>query len=294
VRFTNRHGLPQSLVDAVTNDPYDNGGAWRSVTQLIAPARQVLLKKRHEPEIVVDVSERLFALYGQIVHGILERANTADLVEDRLFTEVRGKKISGGYDVLQLQNAKLVDWKFSTVWKAFGTSDEWTAQLNLLALLIRRQMGIELRELEIILLMRDHSKPKARREENYPQLPVKRIPITLWSKDQQEQYLYSRVDAHLLAEEKLPLCSDPETWAQPTVYAVKKKGNKSAVRNGLFYDKQRALECAITLNAEKKGQYFIETRPGERKRCADYCEAAPFCEQFREYARVGPVGSTDT
>jgi hypothetical protein len=283
MKFTNRHGLPQALCDAVTNDPYDNGGAWRSVTQLIAPPRQVLLKKLHDHEIVEDVSERLYALYGQIVHAILERANTDDLVEDRLFTSECGRLISGGYDVLQLQKGKLIDWKFSTVWKAIGGVDEWIAQLNLLALLFRRK-GIDIRELEIVLLMRDHSKPKARREENYPQLPVKRIPIPMWSALEQDTYLEKRVRLHMEAEDKLPLCSPPERWQKPSIYAVIKQGGTKAVRGGLCETKEEA-EAMVRAGKDLE----IQVRQGESTRCFDYCSAAPFCKQFLSELRGVPL-----
>lgn len=276
MRFTNKLGLPQALADAVTHDPYDNGGAWRSVTQLISPPRQVVLKKRHDHEIEEDVSDRLYSLYGQIVHKILERSNTKDLVEKRLFTEQRGKVISGGFDVLQLQEGRLVDWKFSTVWKANGTHEEWTAQLNLLALFFRRE-GKEINFLEVILLMRDHSRPRARRESEYPPLPVKRIPLPLWTRTEQECYLDYRVDLHLKAEESLPLCTASEKWAKPNIYAVMKKGNKHAIKGGLSADK----ETAEKLCADDPNRY-LEIRLGENTRCLDYCSCAKFCAQHQD------------
>jgi hypothetical protein len=232
MKFTNRLNLPQALADAVTNDPYDNGGAWRSVTQLISPPRLVQLKKVHDDEIEEDVSDRIYSLYGQIVHQILQRSNTKDIVEERVFTTQRGKSISGGFDVLQLHEGRLIDWKFSTVWKAIGNHEEWTAQVNLLALLFRRK-GMDINFLEIILLMRDHSKPRARREGEYPQLPVKRIPLPIWTRSEQECYLDHRVELHLKAEEELPLCTASERWAKPNIYAVMKKGNKHAIKGGV-------------------------------------------------------------
>lgn len=276
MKFTNKLDLPQALADAVSNDPYDNGGAWRSVTQLIAPPRQVALRKKHEEEIEEDVSERLYSLYGQIVHSILERSNTKDLAEGRLCTECFGKKISGGYDVLQLADGRLSDWKFSTVWKAKGDNEDWVAQVNLLALLFRIQK-VEIKELQVILLMRDHSKPKARREPDYPQLPVQKIPIPLWSEDEQMRYLETRVKLHLAAEEKLPLCTPAERWTKPSIYAVMKKGRKSAVK---LHDEKASAEEAIT--AWQDPAYYLEVRSGESTRCLDYCNVSKFCKQNLE------------
>lgn len=276
MKLTNRFGLPQALVDAVTNDPYDNGGSWRSVTQLIAPARQVVLLKRHDNEIEVDVSERLYALYGQIVHQILERANTKDLVEERLFTERFGKRVSGGFDVLQAQKGKLIDWKFSTVWKAVGDKIDWERQVNLLALLCREQLGVHVTEIEIVLMMRDHSKPKARREGgNYPQLPVARLPLRLWTPIQQESYLQERVLAHMAAEKDLPQCTPPEKWQRPDKWAVCSKQNpKRAISGGIFEKEEEAVAVA-----RDNPKVLVQHRPGECVRCLDYCLASNFCSQ---------------
>lgn len=274
MKITNYYGLPQALVDAVRNDPYDNGGAWRSVTQLISPPRLVVLRKRHDHEIEEDVSDRLWALYGQIVHDILARANTEDLVEERLSCEVRGKLISGGFDVMQLSKGRLSDWKFSTVYKAIGNSEDWISQVNLLVLLFRKK-GIEVREAEIILLMRDHMKSKARRGGVYPPHGVQRIPVPLWSIDEAEHYLDLRVQLHLKAEERLPQCSGRERWAKPTIYAVMRQGRKTAVRGGVQKDKAEA-EKIVALNTK----HYLEVRAGESTRCIDFCSAAPFCSQF--------------
>lgn len=279
MKITNRLALPQALVDAVKNDPYDNGGAWRSVTQLIAPPRQIILKKKHDAEIEEDASERLFALYGQIVHGILERANTENLVEERLFMEVHGKKISGAFDTLQLSNGRLSDWKFSTVWKAIGTPDEWVAQMNLLAVLFRAN-GIEIKEAEIILLMRDHSKTKAKRESTYPQLPIHRMLTPLWPEVIQRGFLNSRVHEHLRAEVELPECTKEDRWQKDAVYAVMKKGRKNALK---LYDN---VEAAQRHAAFEPDVLSVVNRSGESIRCESYCVAAKFCTQYKAIKEV--------
>ena len=81
--ITNNEALPQPIVDAVTKDPYSRGDSDISVTQLLQPARKVVLEKKHDHEMVVDAADRLFALLGQIGHGILERAANSGIVEKR-------------------------------------------------------------------------------------------------------------------------------------------------------------------------------------------------------------------
>lgn len=72
--ITNPQGLPPALIRAIENDRYDNGGADYSVTTLISPVRKAALWGRYAERIQVDASDRLFALYGQLGHTLLERA----------------------------------------------------------------------------------------------------------------------------------------------------------------------------------------------------------------------------
>ena len=101
VKITNKHGLPQALVNAVQNDPYDGGVADISVTRLIQPPQIGYLARGVELE--EDVSERIWVLLGQAVHTILERAyqHSDALVEQRLYTECCGWTVSGKPDLLE-------------------------------------------------------------------------------------------------------------------------------------------------------------------------------------------------
>ena len=71
--ITNKHGLPQSIVDAVANDPYVGGGDI-SATKLIDAPQIMQLTRQHKDQITVDVSDRVWSLFGQAIHTMLERA----------------------------------------------------------------------------------------------------------------------------------------------------------------------------------------------------------------------------
>lgn len=273
--LTNRLNLPEALVSAIANDSYSRGDSWRTVTELISPPRSVALKHSNENKITEDVAERLYSMYGQIVHGILERSNKTAVVEKRLFTEVLGKRISGQFDSLDVDSGTLRDWKFSTAWKAKQGEppQEWVEQMNLLAHLLREH-GHEVRALEIVLLMRDHSKLEAKRDASYPQLPVQRIPIALWKPEKAKEFLELRVKMHLGAEVSLPECSKEERWAKPDVFAVMKEGRKSAVK--LYDNETEAQTHAYEIGG------FVTYRPGESVRCSSYCAASSFCTQFQK------------
>ena len=152
--LTNRLGLPQAIVDAVTNDPYSRGASDISVTQLIQPPYQRQLRLQHEP--IEDASDRIWSLVGQVGHGIVERAypqaytaaaalltpkevhDTYGVVaERRLFMKCNGWTVSGQFDVIE--KGHLQDYKFTSVWSVIGdTKTEWINQLNLRRLLALR------------------------------------------------------------------------------------------------------------------------------------------------------------
>jgi len=72
---------------------------------------------------------------------------------------------------------------------------------------------------------------------------------------------------------ELPLCSDEEQWAKPTVYAVMKEGRKSALKLCSSEEEARTL-------LDEKGTY-LQVRPGEKTRCESYCQVRDFCEQYQ-------------
>lgn len=107
MKLTNRLGLPRSIENAVRNDRYSRGNADISVTGLIGPARKRALEIKHADEITEDVAERIWALMGQIAHGILQRADDGSLTEKRLFIERHGWRISGQFDRLCLEEVEV-------------------------------------------------------------------------------------------------------------------------------------------------------------------------------------------
>ena len=145
--LTNIFGLPEALVNAVRNDPYQGGGDI-SVTKLIDSPQKRVLSKRYKEVVVEDVSERIWALMGQAVHTVLERANTNALVEKRLFAQIGDWTLSGQFDRVHLQDGVLQDYKVCSTFKAEG-DESWTRQLNVLKWLAK-QNGIEVERLEVV------------------------------------------------------------------------------------------------------------------------------------------------
>ncbi len=284
-RLTNKLRLPSPIVKAVMNDPYDNRKSDFTPSILLTPPRARALINQHRNEITEDVSDKLWALMGQIGHTILERAGDKNIIERRFFAKVASFMVSGQADlILQPQsisdamhseeiNAELVDYKFCSVWTAKeGVKTEWTQQLNILKYLASEDENpVTINKANIIAIFRDWSKPKARREKDYPQSQVQVMPVELWSLEKTEAFICERIAAHISAETTLPLCTDEERWHTPDKWAVLKKGNKRAHR--LLDNEQQANAMAT------QEKMVVEFRLGESKRCADYCKAFPFCTQ---------------
>lgn len=265
--ITNRHGLPAALVAAVTNDPYKGGGDV-SVTKLIdAPQRRVL-NLRNRAVLTEDVSERIWALLGQAVHHILERAGTDTLTEERLFAEAGGWQVSGQFDRLHLEGKTLSDYKVTSTYKATGSAS-WTAQLNVLRWLAWKN-GITVDSLEIVAILRDWRKTEADRNPAYPRRAVVVIPVEVWPMEDTEAYVRARVALHQQAEEDLSTtpCTDDERWYSGDKWAIIKPGGKRALK--VLDEKPEVVPDG----------YDLQHRIGEYRRCAHYCEVAPFCAQW--------------
>jgi hypothetical protein len=266
-------------VAAVENDTYSNGGSDISVTGLIAPAYQRRLRQTVEP--IEDAAERLYALYGQIGHGILERAGlrVGSNVETRLFTTMCGWKISGQYDLYE--DGIIYDYKFASVWSVKGEpKKEWVQQLNLLRFLADAN-GMFVSGLRIIALLRDHSMTQAQRDRGYPQLPIAAVDIPMWDLDEAERFLYERVVAHQEANPEP--CSDEERWKSPSTFAVRKEGRKKAVK---LYDLQADAEQHA---AEAGKGHFVEVRPGNYRRCAEFCNVSHGCPVYANTQREAQI-----
>lgn len=289
MKLTNKNSYPEALLQAIENDPYDKGDAEFSITELLQPPRIVVLRKEHAGEIEEDIDDRLWTLYGQIAHLILERANRGAIAEKRYFATFEGVKISGQVDTLDLDRGTLSDWKFTTAWKfkaGDGAPPEWVAQLNL-QLELLRQNGLDADRLEIIGLLRDFSKLEARRNPQYPQQAVQRLAFAPWPREQTRKYLRERILLHRQARLSLPECAAEERWAKPDVYAVMKKGRKTAVR---LYPNAEAAR----LHAESEPAHFVVFRPGESVRCSAYCPVSKFCTQYEKSIASEPAAALAT
>ena len=290
MRLENKHDLPETIARAIikTNDRYDAGAVDASVTQLIQPPRINLLRKLHYKDMVRDLSEELYAVLGSGIHHLLEIGATANMVvEERLFLTIDGWRISGAIDVQEFDGNEvdIIDYKVTSTYSVTKTGDvkeEWLTQLNLQALLVEQNKPeVQVRSLSIMAFLRDWSSSTAQRDPMYPQAPLVKVPIPLWSRQKQLAYARERIALHRKARfdhnmgEELDHCTTEDRWVRDEKWVVMKKGGKRALKT--FGNPVDALELA-----QSKGKdYHVVYRPGKSTRCG-FCGVSQFCSQYRD------------
>lgn len=285
--ITNKHNLPQTFVNIMKRPTYSKGKANISATELINSPRIVQLRKMHEDKLESDVSDMVWSIFGTAIHGVLEHGKDENhLIEERLHANIDGWSISGAID-LQITNedgtVTINDYKTTGAWAVMNEKADWEYQLNIYAWLVEKVKGDKVSKLEIVAIIRDWSRRDAAIKANYPDAPIKVIPIQLWPMEERENFIKARIKEHsnaafdLETGDDLPLCTPDQMWEKPTTYAVRKTGNVKA-RNVCATEEE-----ALAKVAEYGKGYEMEVRQGERTRCATFCPVSGYCSQYKEY-----------
>lgn len=284
MKVTNKFDLPQTFLNVIHRPTYTKGDSHISTTELLNSPRIVQLKHKHWEDLEQDASEMVWQLFGSAVHGILEHGKDKNhIVEERIFTVFDGWTISGAIDLQEVtpEGIQISDYKVTGAWAAMNEKPDWHNQLNIYAWLIQKVKNVKVTKASIVAIIRDWSSRDAVTKENYPQSPIVTIDIPLWSFEEQESYIKSRINLHNEAyfashtDGEMPLCTTEEMWEKPTTYAVKKDGGVRAKSVHKTLEEAQAAHPA-------KG-YIIEVREGERTRCAKFCQVSGFCSQYKQY-----------
>ena len=218
-----------------------------------------VLNEEYKDQIVVDAVDQVWKILGTASHNILETANIGyddTITEERMYAQVNGWTISGQTDSISLDDNTLKDYKVTSVWTVMRAmtegKSEWEQQLNCYAWLCKQNLRRNIYQLQIITINRDWSKNQMLKSgSDYPTAPVSVIDIPLWSEEEQKE-------------------------PQSDSYRVMKKGRVRAMR---VLPTQKEADDYITKSSEKN--LSIEFAKGESRRCKDYCDVAPFCDQYK-------------
>ena len=294
--ITNKHNLPEAFVNFAKKDTYSRGQADISVTSLIDAPRVRMMKEQYKEEISFDVIDNIWALFGTAVHHILESAKSETLVkEERLFVDIDGWTLSGAIDQQEIDDdgISIIDYKVTSVWSVIYDKQAWHEQLNCYAHLVEMNKDKPIKSLKICAILRDWQQRDARNKDSYPQAPIVLVDIPLWSFNERDVYVRSRMALHRSASDMVtimkdsdlpvdaffPKCTDTERWSQPEKWAIMLKGRKKAAK--LCETKEEAENIMAT--EEFKLKPYVEHRKGEPKRCTgNYCSVADICHQWKE------------
>ncbi len=298
MKITNNFGLPEAIANFARADKYTKGKADISVTTFIDSPRINLLRQRYSEGLSMDVSDMVWALFGTAVHGILEETKEGDnvITEERLYAEFAGWTLSGALDHQELMDdgtVQITDYKVTSAWSVIMGKKEWERQQNVYAWMVKNSTngkfkGRDVSSIRICAILRDWQRKKAEFDKDYPQSPITIVELPLW--DDIDEYVAERFTLHQEVQmnfdlhDKLPLCSAEEQWARPDTWAVKRKGQKRAIKvhqseedaiSHANSNNERYLRSALDENC------VVEHRKGELIRCASYCAVSEYCEQYK-------------
>ena len=285
MKITNNLNLPDMLKRAVEKE-YEYRDKRYSITSLLDPDRVLMLKRRHNDEIEQDVSECIWMLFGTVTHYALEtgiECRENEYVEEHLeHTFENGYTLSGIIDHVE---DYIDDYKTTSVWTViFGSNNEhWKKQLQMGAYLHYKEHGKWINKGRIIAILKDWNKRDVK--DNYPKLPVEVIEFDLGNPEEIEKWILDRFkrieELEKMSDLDLPLCTEEERFNSGTKWAVKKKTYKKAFK--VFDDFDKGRDLLITLEQKYPGEYELVERPGEDKKCQNYCSCCKFCPYYIEH-----------
>lgn len=278
MKITNRLGLPEGFVKACSTKAHNEEGCV-SATTLLKGVKEIVLTSRHWNEMEDDVANRVWAIWGQAVHSLLEHETPDTFVEESVSADVNGMKVTGRMDCYDPAEGILYDYKTASAWKViYKDFDDWKKQGLIYAWLLKKN-GFEVKKCRFIAMLKDHSKRLAKFDASYPQSPVHVYEFDVTDNDlaKIEDFIQIKVgeiqNCEGLDDDSIAECSEAERWAKPTTYAVMKQGRKTALR---VFDNMADAEKLAT---EQGG--LVEIRKGTDVKCPEYCGCCEFCNYWK-------------
>jgi hypothetical protein len=297
MKLTNKFNLPLPIYNAILwQEAAHKSNANISCTTLIDSPLKFWLRSEYYDRIEEDASERLWALYGSLVHLVAEKHGATQAgahVERQVFSTIKGWKVSAIIDHI-LEDDVISDYKFTSCWATRdGVKAEWEAQLNVGLWLLRHsedsdmvELGNTIKRLQIVALFRDWVPSNIDRFPNQVQV----LPVSVWSDDKARSYIEERVALHQEAlatvqRGSVPdICSDQERWMSD--FAICAKSKKIALK-AKIPTREEAEDWLVKLG----GDYIREATP---RRCESYCTYAkcglcPWYDYEHKLTRTEPI-----
>jgi hypothetical protein len=319
MKYTNKHGVSDSLFQAITANDYDPSKSQPNVislTGLIDAPKARLLRTRHWNELEADVADGIFRFMGSAVHDKVSQAShnakTENLAEERIYlncetwevnTVAPGTRVASQpwynkdtwfismqwdiYTMIDDTHGSLEDHKITSAWTmVFDPQGKpgYCEQLNVEAYVLRK-LGFPVTRLRNNFLFRDWSaSTKLKSGADYPAVPTAHIDHQVWPDKDVECYIKMRLRSHVptidLKDDDIPECTETERWTKKGTWAVMKEGRVSAVK--VHYSALSAQEHCEQLIRAEGPKYTVQVRKGEDIRCVDYCDSCRFCNYWKK------------
>jgi len=284
--ITNNLDLPKAIVKAVDVEPHNKSDKELSATTLLKGVKEIILTRRHWEKLTDDAASRIWAIFGQAVHALLETEGENEFTECAIKAQLENDiSITGRVDNYNMETGTIIDYKTASIWKVqFKDFEDWKKQGLVYAWLLQNN-GFKVERCKFIAILKDHSKSKANYDSQYPQSPVYiyEFPVTVKDLDDISKFIQGKIDNYLkyldVQDDSIPPCTNEERWATETTYAVMKTGNKKAIRV-----LKTRLE-ADNMTAEKGAGHYVEVRPGTSKKCAEYCICCDHCNFYNNFVK---------
>lgn len=210
---------------------------------------------------------------------------------DDLFVSVK-------FDNYDSKEMVIEDYKRTQVWEVvFGLKPERMKQLNIGAYALKL-LGFNVKLLRSVLLLKSWEKKKYEEDVRkskqygndpiYPPIPYAEYEEKPWNDEGVLRFIKARADLHIAAravsDDQIPPCTEEERWYSGESFAVMKKGNKKATKVFRVENctpKEAELAAVRYIETQSNGNFFIEHRPGENKRCEGYCPANIYCNFYK-------------
>lgn len=291
MKITNYYNLPEAIVKSLESN-YKYTDKRYSVTSLLSPVRETLLKRRYHDQTEADAVDMIWALWGTGIHKILEQeTGLGQFSEVQLEHKFDNNYTLSGYaDFIDLNKRIVIDYKSTSVYQ-YGNSDshdKWKKQLQMYAYLYYKMNREWIDKGQIWLFMRDWTKSKAQYQSDYPDHPVASVEFDLGTPDVIEKFILENLEKLIEFEQEpdfvLPLCTKEERWNNGDTWAVIEKGKKRARK---VFDSQIDANYMATRLVAEGVDVTIEERKGIDKKCIDYCSVNSYCDYFNKTYVLG-------
>lgn len=274
---------PNYLIEATKPDTKQPNPKRIGVTELINPPLQRTLFHQNWDKIKRDPGDCVWMMLGNGLDEIVKRHSTTGLTKLKLeLPTIHEITIVAVPDLIDTIEKVLADLKVTSVWSVKETRKEYTYQVNLYHLLLKKlqpELAKQVERLEIHAILRDWRHNELLRYNDYPKSQFIILPIDMWSTEEQERFLDSCLQDHLQNPNRE--CTPEEKWMKSDQYAVMKKGRKSALR---VLDTEVDAEHWLldNTNPSEEDKIDIVKRPGDVVRCNNYCSVSEYCPYFRK------------